>query len=246
MNQDHCYTGYGDIGGIWTHDHSFADYCLTNLGYNVMSWFFRTINYLRLRIVDWSRFPLASSPPGICSPKYFSATPTTAPFVQPGALCWPQSFLYLVLVVGLEPTRYCYQQILSLPRLPIPSYQHLGLKSRISGSETPNGTPDGAWTHDSRLKRPLLYQLSYWRISGGATGTRTPDFLLAKQTLYQLSYDPINQVLSKAAFPYLSLTNCRKKSRPLILEWSCWRDSNPQPTHYKCVALPIVLQQHIA
>ena len=31
----------------------------------------------------------------------------------------------LVLVVGLEPTRYYYQQILSLPRLPIPSYQHI-------------------------------------------------------------------------------------------------------------------------
>ena len=50
---------------------------------------------------------------------------------------------------------------------------------------------------------------------------RTHDLLLAKQTFYQLNYDPINQVLSKAAFPYLSLTNCRKKSRPLILEWSC-------------------------
>ena len=27
--------------------------------------------------------------------------------------------------VGLEPTRYCYQQILSLPRLPVPPIARL-------------------------------------------------------------------------------------------------------------------------
>ncbi len=31
----------------------------------------------------------------------------------------------MVPVVGLEPTRYCYQRILSPSRLPIPSHRHL-------------------------------------------------------------------------------------------------------------------------
>ena len=34
------------------------------------------------------------------------------------------SFFYLVPVVGVEPTRYCYHRILSPARLPIPPYRH--------------------------------------------------------------------------------------------------------------------------
>ena len=36
---------------------------------------------------------------------------------------------YLVPVVGVEPTRYCYLRILSPTRLPIPPYRHGALTS---------------------------------------------------------------------------------------------------------------------
>ena len=49
----------------------------------------------------------------------------------------------LVLVVGLEPTRPRGQQILSLPRLPIPTHQHI---LRTSGFE-PAISPYGNRTH---------------------------------------------------------------------------------------------------
>ena len=52
---------------------------------------------------------------------------------------------------------------------------------------------------------------------GGIGEDRTPDLLIANQTFSQLNYDPM---------------------------WSCWQELNLQPTHYKCVALPIALQQH--
>lgn len=130
-----------------------------------------THNYLRLRIVDWSRFPLASSPPGICSPKYFSVAPTTAPFVQPGALCWPQNLVYLVRQTGIEPVTY-----------------------RLKGDYSANWVT-GAY--------------------GGIGEDRTPDLLIANQTFSQLNYDPM---------------------------WSYWQESNLQPTDYKSVALPVVLQ----
>ncbi len=36
---------------------------------------------------------------------------------------------YLVPVVGVEPTRYCYLRILSPTRLPIPPYRHGGFET---------------------------------------------------------------------------------------------------------------------
>ena len=43
--------------------------------------------------------------------------------LQPRAL--PLGYGIVVLVVGFEPTRHCWQQILSLPCLPIPSHQRV-------------------------------------------------------------------------------------------------------------------------
>ena len=41
--------------------------------------------------------------------------------------CTHPSFLFLMPVMGLEPIRCCHQQILSLPRLPIPTHRLFGL-----------------------------------------------------------------------------------------------------------------------
>ena len=38
---------------------------------------------------------------------------------------------YLVPVVGLEPTRYCYHWILSPARLPIPPHRHISIIANI-------------------------------------------------------------------------------------------------------------------
>ena len=140
-----------------------------------------THNYLRLRIVDWSRFPLASSPPGICSPKYFSAAPTTAPFVQPGALCWPQNLVYLVRQTGIEPVTYRLKgdystnwvtgvYLVEPVRIELTTFC---LQSRRSTNwtMTPYGAANRTWTCNTRITNPLHYQLCYssiWRQEWGS------------------------------------------------------------------------------
>ena len=54
----------------------------------------------------------------------------------------------MVRKVGVEPTRYCYHQILSLERLPIPPLSH-------------NGSPSRIRTCDSLINSQVLYRLSY-------------------------------------------------------------------------------------
>ena len=51
----------------------------------------------------------------------------------------------MVRKVGVEPTRYCYHQILSLERLPIPPLSH-------------NGSPSRIRTYDSLINSQVLYQ----------------------------------------------------------------------------------------
>ena len=42
-----------------------------------------------------------------------------------GVCSTPGAAWLLVLMVGIEPTRPCGQQGLSLPRMPIPAHQHM-------------------------------------------------------------------------------------------------------------------------
>jgi hypothetical protein len=47
-------------------------------------------------------------------------------------LLYPIELLaHMVLAVGLEPTRYLYQRILSPSRLPIPPRQHILIAERL-------------------------------------------------------------------------------------------------------------------
>ena len=41
---------------------------------------------------------------------------------------WKPEVFYMP-AVGLEPTRCCHQQILSLPRLPIPTHRHVAYRA---------------------------------------------------------------------------------------------------------------------
>ncbi len=62
--------------------------------------------------------------------------------------------------------------------------------------------------------------------SGADDGTRTRDLVLTKDALYQLSY--VGQGL-----------------RRLAGEWSGRRESNPQPTAWKAVTLPLSYSRNI-
>ena len=73
----------------------------------------------------------------------------------------------MVPVAGVEPARYCYQWILSPPRLPIPTHRLLTLKSRrICGGS-----------------------------SGAANQNRTDDLILTKDALYHLSHSSVTALV---------------------------------------------------
>lgn len=83
-------------------------------------------------------------------------------------MLWNYSRHRMVLKVGLEPTWYFYQQILRLPRLPIPPHQRetsyflLSITALLLLLIRCYGASGGDRTHDLPLKRRLLCQLSYW------------------------------------------------------------------------------------
>ena len=100
------------------------------------------------------------------------------------------SYWYRIMVrkVGVEPTRYCYHQILSLERLPIPPLSHKGSPSRIR-------------TCDSLINSQVLYRLSYRGIIGPDDMIRTCDILLPKQALYQAELHLDNMVRMEGIEP---------------------------------------------
>ena len=78
----------------------------------------------------------------------------------------------MVLVVGLEPTRYCYQRSLNPPGLPIPPHQHihrahfvwlyqLKVDPMMVAVRALIGVDDETRTRNRQLGRLELHQLSY-------------------------------------------------------------------------------------
>ena len=83
---------------------------------------------------------------------------------------------------GLEPPTPCFVDRYSIrlsyvhmvvePAGIEPATHRFSVYRSTDWATVPNGVNRGTWTPDPRLKRALLYQLSYIRIFGGARRTR--------------------------------------------------------------------------
>ena len=90
-----------------------------------------------------------------------------------------------------------------------------------------------------RFSRPVLSTAQPSLQFGSQGWTRTSDIRINSPVFYQLNYQGKLERITRFELVHSRWQRERLPLHHIRMFWCRWRESNSQPTHYKCVALPL-------